>query len=201
MFRWAVALVVPLLLALVPSAGSQFTATAGFHDLAVQDLVVSTVLLQPDAAVAYHSVRPSGVALEYSVKVVSGSAIDIYLMPAPEYISYRAHGQGQYFVKYSRQAATELTQVFNSNDYLDVVLLVENMEGTTGADPEGPATVSISIRQGRPTAVETGMGVLAGAGIVAALGLAGVAIRRAAGVRRAPLPPPPEDPLPPSPPP
>lgn len=134
------------LLFLLPSASPGVThVSPGVHAVEVADQVREVVDLSPEAARAYHVVRPDGASLAYKVRVLEGGAIDVYLMPAPVFEAYASGGPGGYIDGFSEQATRGLRRTFNGGGYLDTYLVVDNLDGPTGASPTGNVTVEVAL--------------------------------------------------------
>jgi hypothetical protein len=89
------AVAITLLLFLFPSASPTVTyVPPGVHAVEAGAQVREIVELSPQAAQAYHVVRPDGAVVEYEVTVLQGGPIDVYLMPASFYGVYASGGLG-----------------------------------------------------------------------------------------------------------
>ncbi len=188
--------VLTLLLFLSPAASPTVTyIPPGVHAVEAGAQIREVVDLSPQAAQAYHVVRPDGATVQYEVTVLQGGPIDVYLMPASFYGVYAVGGPGEYIVGFSQQATKVLQRTFNDGAYLDTYLVVDNLDGPTGASPTGDVTVQVILHQSDPGATQAMLSDAIVGVLVVTLALVPSVVRwyiNITGVRHLPPPPPPE---------
>ncbi len=188
--------VLTLLLFLFPIASPPVTyVPPGVHAVEAGAQIREVVDLSPQAAQAYHVVRLDGAIVQYEVTVLQGGPIDVYLMPASFYDVYAAGGPGEYITGFSQQATKALERTFNDGAYLDTYLVVDNLDGPTGATPTGDVTVQVILQRSDPGATQAMLSDVVVGVLVLTLAVVPSVVRwytNITGMRRLPPPPPPE---------
>lgn len=188
--------VLALLLFLFPTGSPTVThIPPGVHAVEAGAQVKEVVDLSPQSAQAYHVVRPDGATVQYEVTVLQGEPIDVYLMPASFYEVYASGGPSEYIVGFSQQATRVLQRTFNDGTYLDTYLVVDNLDGPTGAAPTGNVTVRVALHQSDPAATQALLSDAVVGALVLTLAVVPSVVRwyiKITGVRPLPPSPPPE---------
>lgn len=161
----------------------------------------ATVTLAPENWTAYEVSLQAQTRLTYDVRVVSGSAIDVYILSSTGLAEYR--GEALFFHAYEGFENTIHAQGLFTGASGFVYFLVDNVNGT-GADATGDVTVRVTLAPEATEPISWIVLATCGLGFAAAIAVGVLLAVRNRKRRLAPAPAPPlilQQPPPPPPPP
>ena len=190
----ALAVALVLLLGLV----ANLPPAVGIHSGTATDVaseISETVTLARNRFSGYTFTIARGDRLTYDVRVIAGTGIDLYIVPASGFVDYRNDSAPRFDLHVREEDRTNISGVFvgdSRTSGADTVIL-DNAD-VSGAMSTGPVTISVHLKKEPPQGPSP---ALVGALVAAvAVGIGAVALLLVRARRKARGPPPPAAPPP-----